>query len=343
MLHKCIFTMMVCSLLAFSACQYVNTGDSTSLPDAEINFAIADTASITKIFLADAGDREILLERISSDHWSLNGKDKARQDAIDMLLKTIKRIRVKRPVSHSAVNNVVKELAVKHTKVEIYTKNTDEPAKVYYIGGNTLDNKGNHMLLEGAENPYVVHIPGFSGFVSARYFLKDRDWRDRTVFKFLPNEVAFIEVHYPETPEDGFRLTAKNLESYTIAPLDEKRSVQNAPIVKKKAYDYLSAYRNLSLESFVNDYSFKEKIKETMPLAQIAVQPKDGELRKLIIYKMPANERTKGRVNEAGEVRKYDGDRFYAFVNEDDFIVIQNRIFGKVLRTYDYFYDSSSK
>lgn len=341
--HKILYIICFSILAILSSCQFVNTSDSTSLPESEINFAIADTSSITKIFIADAGDGEVLLERKSVNHWTIDGETRVRQDAIDMLLKTMKRIRVKRPVSHSAVNNVIKELAVKHRKVEIYTRNANKPAKVYYIGGNTLDNKGNHMLLEGAENPYVVHIPGFSGFVSARYFMKKEDWKDRSVFKYLPQEIAFIEVNYPENPEDGFRLTPKNLESYVLSSLDKNRATQTKPVATKTAYDYLSAYRNLNLESFVNDYSFKDNLKESMPLAQIAVQPKNGPLKTLVIYRMPTNKRSKGRVTGSGNVREYDPDRFYAFVNDSDFVVIQNFIFGKVMRTYDFFFENEEK
>jgi len=341
MLHKLVYILLVLIVVTLSACQFVNTSDGTSLPEAEISFAVADTGSITKIFLADPGDRQLLLERKSHNSWTLDGKERARQDAIDMLLKTIKRIRVKRPVAHAEVNNVIKELAVKHTKVEIYTKDPEKPVKVYYIGGITLDNRGNNMLLEGAENPYVVHLPGFSGIVSSRYFMKKEDWRDRSVFRYLPKDISFIEVNYPEKPEDGFRLTPKNLEKYSISPLSEKANVQSAPLITKKAYDYLTAFRNLNLESYVNDYSFKEKIKETKPLAQIAVQPKKGDLKTLVIYRMPTNKRSKGRVTAEGQVQKYDGDRFYAFINESDFIVIQNAIFGKVMRTYEHFFDST--
>lgn len=335
--HRSRIILITYFLTILSACQFVNTSDSSTLPDSETDFAVADTASITKIFLADAGDRQVLLERKSKDHWTVETDYKARPDAINTLLKTIKRLRVKRPVSHSAMNNVVTELAAKHTKVEIYTKNSNKPAKVYYIGGVTLDNRSNHMLLEGAENPYVVHIPGFSGYLSVRYFLDKEEWRDRSVFKLKPKDIAFIEVNYPDKPEDSFRISPKNLESYSISRLDGSSS-SNVAIDTKAAYDYLSFYRNLNLESYVNDYSFREEIKDFKPLAQIGVQPKKGDLKTMVIYRMPVNKRSKGRVTAGGEVKEYDPDRFYAYINDGkDFIVIQNYVFGKVLRDYDYF------
>ena len=63
-------------------------------------FAIADTSSISKIFIADKDGFQALLERVPGQrYWSLNGNYLARKDAVDLLLKTFKRVKVQSPVA----------------------------------------------------------------------------------------------------------------------------------------------------------------------------------------------------------------------------------------------------
>jgi len=56
-------------------------------------FAIEDTASIQKIFIADHDGNQALLERDPQSRlWNLNKKYKAREDAIKNLLQVINRV-----------------------------------------------------------------------------------------------------------------------------------------------------------------------------------------------------------------------------------------------------------
>ncbi len=84
------------------------------------DFAVEDTASINKIFLADKNGHTITLERKSPGLWTVNGKYNARMDAVQTLLYTIKKIDIKEPIGKKAVDNVIKRLAAKAIKCEIY-------------------------------------------------------------------------------------------------------------------------------------------------------------------------------------------------------------------------------
>ena len=63
------------------------------------NFAVDDTASITKVFLADKDNMTVTLTKQSPGKWMINDEFNASKDAIDMLLKTVMSIEVKEPVS----------------------------------------------------------------------------------------------------------------------------------------------------------------------------------------------------------------------------------------------------
>ncbi len=85
---------------------------------AAYDFAVTDTASITKIFIADRRGNSISLDR-AEKNWIINDMHKVRKNAMKIILKTIKNISMQRPVSESSYNNVIKGLATSGVKIEI--------------------------------------------------------------------------------------------------------------------------------------------------------------------------------------------------------------------------------
>ena len=150
------------------------------------DFGIVDTSKVDKIFIADMDGVEVTLTRPERGRlWDLNGKYKAREDAVKLLLKTFRRAAVQGPVAEAAQENVVRLIAARGKKVEIY-QGGDQPVKTWYVGTATPSHTGTYMVLEtpegrGAE-PYVVHMEGFTGYLSTRFFTSEREWRYTGIF-----------------------------------------------------------------------------------------------------------------------------------------------------------------
>src|SRR6478672_3888875 len=62
------------------------------------NFAVKDTAAITRIFMADRKGNRVTLDRKSPGVWMANQHVIARNDAMNGLLYTIRNVEVKSPV-----------------------------------------------------------------------------------------------------------------------------------------------------------------------------------------------------------------------------------------------------
>src|ERR1041384_7907365 len=93
-------------LCAVSFWLYKNkTSGSTVDKDAR-NFKVEDTASITKIFMADKNNHSITLER-TKNGWVTTHGYRARPDAVNLLLYTMKTLDVKSPVSKNAKKGVI--------------------------------------------------------------------------------------------------------------------------------------------------------------------------------------------------------------------------------------------
>src|ERR1700722_274451 len=114
-------SLIVFLLLAIAAVVLIMTNRKSTIKDALKDFAIKDTASITKIFMTDKTPSQVTLTKQAPGQWTVNGKFAVRNDAVNTLLETIALIDVRAPVAKSAYNTVVKTLSSSGMKVEIYS------------------------------------------------------------------------------------------------------------------------------------------------------------------------------------------------------------------------------
>ena len=177
LLYQIIIITILITLIIIGVKQ--NNNNSTIRTDKR-NFSIEDTLGINKIELTNRNLESIVLQR-TPQQWILNDSLIANQYSVNLLLKTIKEMRIKNPVARSALNNIIKRMAVQNTKVTIYSNKED--IKTLFVGGETADQLGTFMMIEGAKEPYVIHIPGFNGYLSSRFNSREELWRDKKLFK----------------------------------------------------------------------------------------------------------------------------------------------------------------
>ena len=204
-------TIIIAALLVVIAGVLIwNNRYLSTLQGEASDFQVWDTASVTKIYLADRRENESLLER-QEDGWTLNGIYKAHPKQVNYLLTTLYKIRIKMPVSVASHDNIVKQLASQSTKVEIYQIVPrvnlfdkiklfyhEKRTKVFYVGDATMDSSGTFMLKEGADKAYIVYIPSFRGFISTRFTANPDDWRDHTIFHEKLADIQSVEIDFNE-------------------------------------------------------------------------------------------------------------------------------------------------
>ncbi|MCH8902819.1 MAG: hypothetical protein IIA45_02755 [Bacteroidetes bacterium] len=341
-----IYGIIVIVLGGISA--FILLKPSSTLADDEKIFSIDDVTTISKIFMVDMEGSSILLER-KVDHWRVNGKFNARRDAVAVLLSTIKKVRTYYPVAVPAHNNAVKEMAAHHVKVQIYGEKrfmlffkrvTDEPILTYYVGGSTNDHTGTFMFLAGSPTIYVTHIPGFEGYLTPRYFVIEKDWRERIVFDFTPEDIRTISIDYPLAKANGLIIDVDDNNSPQVKPFhsDPGLDIPQGSVNQNLLTQYLANFKGIGLENYVNSYYRRDSITATTPFAIITVTDKDGKETNLSAYYMPINKRSKMKFDTEGNPLKFDRDRMFALVNDEvDFVVIQWYVFGKILLTYENF------
>ncbi len=333
--------LAVLVIVLSSACFWfvVNTKKGT-IKETLRDFAVQDTAAITKIFLADKNNKTVTLERSSPGIWMVNGKYKARMDAVQTLLYTIQKVDVKEPVSKKAQDNVIKRLAGISVKCEIYAGR--KLLKAYYVGAETQDQTGTFMILIDPETmkpsakPFITYIPGFEGYLTTRYFVDERAWRELTVFKYDPSTIQSVRVEAPFNPEFGYDVIAKSENDFEVKSiLSQKQLLHIDPLAVKQ---YLSYFQNLNFESFENDLSTKQidSVKSSKPINIITVTDKAGKATTVKFYTRAP--KTKGETDVYGKEIMFDLERMDALINNGkDLVILQYYVFGKVMPPLIYF------
>lgn len=325
--------LLILTLVAYFA--FFNQTTNT-LDDASAGFAVEDTAVIQRIKITDREGLWVNLERGEEYRWTVNTHYQARPDAIETLLKTIRRVQVLYPVNKSAYPKVMAEFEKPIKTVEIYTDDPNQPIKKYYLGGTTNTKKGTYMLMEDSKTPYVTYIPGFDGHLTIRYFTIMEEWRDRIIFGYRPEQIQSVSIEYPFTPEHSFTLAQKNGQ-FGISNTQQTNATPKT-VNAQTVQAYLANFRKIYAEAYQNDYPKTDSLRKTQPFAIMKVTDNRGKLNEVVVHYMPVNRRSKLRVDKDGRKIPYDLDRYFAFTHKrKDLMIIQEYVFGKLFKRYGDF------
>ena len=256
---------LVIVVLAFLA-WYSNSNNAKSTLNAlDSKFSVLDTAAITKVFLAHKDGRKNTLTR-KGGLWLINNAIIADGALMRLMMKAIHDVEVKRPVTANEKTEVVRSIATKHIKVELYAG--EDLIKTFYVG-NEFDNySGTLLLMEGSEQPYVGFLPGFEGVLTQRFDVRPETWRDKHIFKTNPSILESVKVSYPNEPSLSFQLTfAKG--KFKISNLPDADTL--------KAERFLQELTKASVDSWVNpDMATHDSLLKVTPMLEIALVNKGG-------------------------------------------------------------------
>lgn len=304
---------------------------------AERNFAVKDVSRLRKIFIAQRDGETTLLEKKGS-LWLYNGQHKARPNAIENLLDAIQRVEIDHIPAKAAIKNIVRNLAGEGIKVELY-ESGDKPIKTYYIGSGTQDERGVYMIIEGFDQPFVCHIPGWEGNLRYRYNLRGDDWRDKTVFAEDPDNIQKVSIEYPKQKNRSFKLERKG-NSFDIQPFYEITPRFRLPYREGSAEAFLIGFESLVAEAFENETPAKDSVRQIVPFSIITLTNKQGKTTQAKLFPI-FPEAVVSTDPKTGQWIGADGatvERYFVDHSSGDFMLIQDRVFRKVLRGYEFFF-----
>lgn len=324
---------ILCALIVVTA-YFIFQSTNTTLKKEFRDFAVKDTAAISKIFIANRNGNSITLERKNKTEWLLNGKDEPKPDFLKLLLDGIYKIDVRNKVAKAAYNNVIKSLASSGIKCEIYLNAAQIPSKTYYVGGQTEDGLGTFMIIENSNVPFVTEVPGFNGYLTPRYSVDIDAWKQTRLFHLEPKDIKSLSIIYSNFPEKSFIITLTE-GKYTIESPVNKKIINHIDSVAVD--NYLSFYKNVFFETRAKELTTakKDSMLLTPPSIIISLTNKTGLTEEVDIYPMPVSSSSLTQQDEKGNALKYDLDRMYGYIKpEKEFVTIQHYTFDKFLRQF---------
>lgn len=325
--------LIITILLLAVAAYFMITQRKGTIREELKDFAIADTGSITKIFLADKFGNQSVITKETPGKWLVNGKYPARNDAVNTLLYTMKNMEMRSPVGKAGYNTVMKLIAAKGIKVEIYQN--DKLSKVYYVGSATDDQLGTFMYLENSSVPFVLHIPGFDGYLTTRYITKVEDWKMHTVFNYQPDEIKTIISENFQDPLSSFMISKQENGEYGVSTYPGRIPV--TPVEQNKILTFLSAFGNINYEGEVRGMkqAVMDSIRNANPFRALTITDTKNQSKKIRFFFMSLTEKSKQLIEfENDSLPIYDRDRMYALIDNDTTLVkVQHYVFGKFFKS----------
>ncbi|MBK7388020.1 MAG: DUF4340 domain-containing protein [Bacteroidetes bacterium] len=322
--------LVIVIVLSVLAGWLIYSKQSGTIKETLRDFAVKDTAAVVKIFMADKSGNQVTLEKKNADTWILNDKMDARPDAINTLLTTLKSLEVRSPVGKNAYNNVMKAIAAKGIKVEIYT--AEGISKTIYVGGPTQDQLGTFMYLENSDLPFIIHIPGFDGYLTTRFIVKETDWIVKKVFRLADGELKSLKVTDREREASIYAIENNGNGTYRMS--DESGNPINE-VSQDKIISYLQFFSsiNYEMEEMSLSQHQRDSIRAAVPFRSITLIKNDGTSTSIDLWRRPQLSSTVNKTNEAGQPYLYDIDRMTAkFQGDTNLIVVQYFSFEKLFR-----------
>jgi len=191
------------------------------------------------------------------------------------------------------------------------------------------------MLIEGSEAPYITHIFGFNGFLTARFSTLVKDWRDRVIFSTKYNQIKSVSIRISDDRQNSFTAVKKSPRDFDIICLNDNKPVTAYDTLK--VMELFSSFEDVRFEALVNDLDKlkKDSILASKPYIDILVEETNGKKQQVTTYLLPA---PPDAIDQEGKAVIYDRDRLYALINDNkDLAIIQFYVFDMIFKPLKYY------
>lgn len=316
----------------------------------EQNFHLEKTSNIVRMVLEDRDGAKTELKKNNDSIWIVNNEFQAAPMMVSTLMETLRDMRVREPVAKAAHVNIIKQLSARNVRIDIYLQKyyinlgfiklfkKEKLEKSIYVGDQTMDNMGTYMLIKGTQNPCVVSIPNFRGYLSSRFTAEPNDWKTHTIFKYNPNDIASIKVEIPQLPQESFELYSEG-NTFHFKLLNNNEKLSDFDTIKVTAL--ISSFTDLNFEDIAKNIPKiqVDTIFSKLPSFIFTIKDKQGKSKSLKTY-MKLNEGTWVSENDKDNFYEiFDINRMYGIMDgSKDTLVLQYFAFDNLLKPASYYF-----
>lgn len=314
------------------------------------DFHIEDPSTVTRIFMADKQDNEVLLTRVGDSTWIVDNTYPASYPVVKLLLQTLGDMRIRQMVNRNAVPTIIKDLAARAIKVEVYQRlpwinwfggrvklfYRERLTTTYYVGRETQDMLGSYMFRQGDELPCVVHIPGFRGFLTPRFVTDPLKWRSHNIVDLNVGAIERIELEIPAKQEESFAIlrTPDGFDMQLLANGQRMSTFDTARVAQ-----LLASFTWLNFDEFASivPNTSADSNLAGVPRTILRITDTAGISHEVRTYVKYINPDDLALVDDPDMYETFDVNRLYAIIDNKDTVLIQYHVFDNILQPASYF------
>lgn len=273
------------------------------------SFAAVPNEEITQVELTQ-GEKKLTLENVDGK-WLLNGNLETRKTSVFYLLRVLKEMSIKSPVSEDLFDSVTVKNSVIPVTVKVYENRRLLSSFLVY---KTQTNQyGNIMKTRERSKPFIVHVPGHDGNIGSAFTLNELYWQPYTLFNLMPSSIETVRFENLSDTASSFTIS-KNEGEYSLSDGNTQLTGWDTALVKR----YLTYFTFIPFESWLTDLrpENKERIHLSDPMFRISVISEGKEtiltLKEIVRPDGSGDsDRVYGMMNKSGEifiVRYFDID-----------------------------------
>lgn len=287
------------------------------------SFSIDTKKEITKIEFSDES-RKLSLVKVG-DNWLINGKKETRKGAILFILKVLREIKIKSPVSSELFEDEITRKGIQPVKVKVYEKSRlIRSFLVYKTSANTY---GNIMKIKDGSKPFIVSVPGSENDIGSGFSVNELFWQPYIVFNLLPSEIASVVFENLSDTSFSFSIINKK-NSFNISDRIQNLSGWDSALVKR----YLTYFTWIPFESWALGIGEdgKKTIESQQPLYRITVKTNKGSTTILTLWR---------KMTDENNVKTIDSDRLFGKMqNVDEFFIMRYFDIDPLIKKRSYFF-----
>ena len=289
------------------------------------SFAVEPQKEITRIELSQGGTKLSLYKE--GENWLINNKIETRKSGVLFILRVLREIKIKSPVSEELFEKEISAKELVPVKVKIYDKR--KLLNSFLVFKTKSNTYGNIMKMRDGSKPFIVYVPGYEGDIGSAFTLNELFWQPYTVFNLMPSEIASVDFENLSDTASSFLLLNKN-QRYALS--DRKKDLKgwDSTLITR----YLSYFTRIPFESW--DFSISEQerksIELSQPLYRITVNTTLGKKTVLTLWE---------RKNGEKDSKITDTDRLLGRTqNRDEFFIMKYFDIDPLIKKRSYFFPS---
>jgi hypothetical protein len=246
------------------------------LPYGKVNssFASEPSEAITRIEFFEAGKKLTLKKK--GESWVINEKSEARKSGILFILRILRDIKIKSPVSAEMFKSEITDKGIEPVKIRLYENR--KLLKSYLVYKTSSNSYGNIMKIRKRSKPFIVYLPGYDGDIGTAFTLNELFWQPYTVFNLLPSEIESVTFENLSDTSSSFKISGIN-NQFILSDMNRELTGWDPVLVTR----YLSYFAWIPFEKWALEMGEEAKklVESTPPLYRITVITSGGK--KLIL------------------------------------------------------------